>query len=128
MFSYPIDIFFDRFLPVARERVVEKKERDVRLKPASHVAEVDNEFVVEMMMPGLDEGTLKVKVVDEELHIEGERTSTMNKGWHGKVMERVALTPEIDADGIEAKYCNGVLKVILPKNIKKNKIKEIAIS
>jgi HSP20 family molecular chaperone IbpA len=75
----------------------------------------------------LDEGSLKVKVVDEELCIEGERTNTIHQQWHGKVTEKISLTPEIDTESIAANYRNGILTVTMPKVNKKQRVKEISI-
>jgi len=124
MFSFPMDLFFDT-RSVATKKNVEKD--CVKLRPATYIEDRENAFVAELLMPGLDSGSLKVKVVDEELHIEGERTSTLRKQWHGKLSEKIALTQDIDVDAIEANYKDGLLSVTMPKKTKAKKVKEITI-
>jgi HSP20 family protein len=122
MLRFPLDVFFG---------AIDRREKDAnkgaRIRPVAGVKEKDDAFVAEFLMPGLDEGSLKVKVVDEELCIEGERTNTIHQQWHGKVTEKISLTPEIDTESIAANYRNGILTVTMPKVNKKQRVKEISI-
>jgi len=131
MLSFPLDVFFDVFdaRPFGRSKTASKEVEGVlpKLRPVAHVAEEGDNFVAEFLMPGVNSSSLKVKVVDDELCIEGERTGTKRKQWHGKIAERLALTPEVDSENIEANYRDGVLSVVLPKKIKRAKVKEITI-
>jgi HSP20 family molecular chaperone IbpA len=57
----------------------------------------DNEIVLKMELPGMEQKDIHMAGTDDTLTIEGERRA------------------EVEAGKIAATYCNGVLEVHLPK-------------
>ena len=126
-----LDLFFDTFemRPFGTfKKKTTSETKTPRIRPAAGVQEEDDSFVVEFLMPGVDSESLKVQVVDQELCIEGRRTGTKYKQWHGNVFEKIALTDDIDYDTVGANYNDGILTVTLPKKTKRQKVKEIKIN
>jgi HSP20 family protein len=74
-------------------------------------------------MPGVDEQSVDVNVVDNVLSIEGrvsleayENLSPVYTEYNvGNFIRRLALSEHIDTDGIKARITNGVLELELPK-------------
>ena len=74
-------------------------------------------------MPGVDEGSIEVKLADGVLSIEGhvslqdyEDLAPVYTEYNvGNYLRRFAVSSDIDADHIKASMANGVLKVELPK-------------
>jgi len=74
-------------------------------------------------MPGVDEGSIEVKLADGVLSIEGqvslqdyENLAPVYTEYNvGNYLRRFAVSSDIDADQIKASMANGVLKVELPK-------------
>lgn len=95
-----------------------------------------NNFVVELPVPGLKPDDITLSFDDRYLTISGEssleNTDDSQKKYHVKEMSsisfsRTVLIPgNIDADGIEAKCENGMLKVHLPK-LTKTSAKKITV-
>ena len=109
--------------------------------PAINVIENEKEYDVELAAPGLDKEDFKVHVdEDNNLHIEMEKKSENKEGKkHGqylrrerlrKILDRLLLPDDVDAEKIEAKVEKGVLNVHLPKKevtAKKEAVKQITI-
>ncbi|WP_121958273.1 Hsp20/alpha crystallin family protein [Petrotoga sp. 9PWA.NaAc.5.4] len=101
------------------------------------VYETEDDFVVECELPGLDKRDIKVKLDNDVLTISAEKRSSdeVKKGniyrqerYFGKIERSIRLPEYIDKDDIQAKYENGVLKVIIPKKESaKGESKEISI-
>ena len=91
--------------------------------PAADVYETDDEYVVELEVPGFDEDKLTVEVKDRTLIIAGERTEETeetdekdktffrHERLETSFERRFALPPEIDAEGMRASFSKGVLEV-----------------
>lgn len=91
----------------------------------SDVAEMDDEVIVRIEVPGLDEQDFSISVAAGQLVVRGqkrfERESRqahyhLFESAYGVFERRFALPCEIDADRAEAKYRNGVLTVRLPRS------------
>ena len=76
-------------------------------------------------LPGLDPAKIEVTVNEgNQLTIQGERPATEVPGavWvrqerpFGKFVRSITLPALVDADRVEAKYENGVLRLTLPKH------------
>jgi len=86
------------------------------------VEDRDNEIVVRAEVPGFEADDLDVRVSDRLLTIKAERKVEGKKNGNGRPEEyrsfhrSVTLPEGIKADGIEAKYRNGVLEVRLPRS------------
>jgi len=74
-------------------------------------------------MPGVDEGSLEVRVADSVLSIEGrvalQEYDNLNPVYTeynvGNYSRRFSLSNEIDIENIKARMTNGVLALELPK-------------
>lgn len=94
-----------------------------RLTPAANFVERDNEYALEIEMPGVDRATIEISVEDRELEIVGEKTLVPN-AWrpvsretcHGVYRRSFTLGDEIDREAIKARHDNGVLYLALPKS------------
>jgi HSP20 family protein len=94
------------------------------LLPAADVYETDEEYVVELEVPGFKEPELTIEQSDHTLTIRGDRAETTEKterAFH--LHERLArsferrfkLPPEADTKRIEGTFHEGVLTVHAPK-------------
>lgn len=115
-----LDGFFneeDWFFPVRSSQ---------RTTPEMDVYETDDLVVAEISTPGMNPENLSVKIEDNLLIINGETEEKSEegkeeKGYYRKEIRRdafervVRLPANIDADNINAKHKNGILKVEIPK-------------
>jgi len=93
--------------------------------PLLNVWEDDQALYVDADLPGIDPGKLDVTVTEgNQLTIQGERPAPEVKGaaWvrqerpSGQFSRVVALPSLVDADRVEARYENGVVRLTLPKH------------
>lgn len=92
--------------------------------PAADVYETDEEYVVELEVPGYAEKELTVEVFDHVLAVKGEQeTTTHEKTKQFRLQERLertferrfTLPGEVDTGHLKASYTEGVLEVHAPK-------------
>ena len=92
--------------------------------PPFDVAETAEEIVVQTELPGMEIKDIDITLTDGLLSIKGEKKKEkVDKQEHYRRVERVygsfsrsfSLPAEVRADGIDAKYRDGVLTVTLPK-------------
>jgi len=91
--------------------------------PPANIAATDNEYLVEVEMPGVNKQGLEVTVEGNELTIIGRRASDVPEGElcycespqadYRRVFE---LGPDVDTSKISAEMQQGVLKLHLPKS------------
>ncbi len=75
-------------------------------------------------MPGVDEGSIEVKLEDNILSIEGQVGVKDYEGLRplyteynvGNYARRFTVSSDIDAEHIRARIVNGVLELVLPKS------------
>lgn len=93
--------------------------------PAVNIWEDEQAVYAEADLPGLSLEKLEVFVTEgDQLTIQGERTPIQPEGavWHrqergfGQFLRQVTLPSLVDADKVEAKYEQGVLKLTMPKS------------
>jgi HSP20 family protein len=102
-----------------------------------NIQETDNSYSIEVVAPGFEKTDFKVNVEQDTLTISAERkteekqenTKQIRKEYNYRSFKRsFTLDEKIDANGIEAKYVNGVLTLNLPKKVEvKTPAQEIAI-
>jgi HSP20 family protein len=93
--------------------------------PAADLYETDQEFVVEVEVPGFEEKQLAVEVSDHTLVVKGERVEEKEeeKGKTFRLQERLArqferrfeLPTSVVVDKLDAAFKDGVLTVHAPK-------------
>jgi len=89
------------------------------LAPAADVYETDDEFVVELEVPGYEEKELSIEVSDHMLAIKGSRTQTKEETKEFALHERLEreferrfiLPTEADTEHLKAVFSHGVLEV-----------------
>jgi len=93
--------------------------------PALSVWEDDNTVHAEADLPGIDPAKLEITVAEgNQLTVQGERVapSVPAASWirqerpFGKFVRVATLPTLVDAEKVEAKYENGVLRLTLPKH------------
>jgi len=93
--------------------------------PLLNVWEDQNTVFAEADLPGIDPANLEVTVTEgNQLTVQGERAAPEVSGatWirqerpFGKFVRVVTLPALVNADNVEAKYENGVLRLTLPKH------------
>lgn len=97
---------------------------DIR-SPRINVRETDAAFEVEAELPGIDEQDIDVQLANNVLTIRGEKRAEREDRKEGeyRLIERsfgsfarsIEIPFSVDADGVEAIFRNGVLKLSLPK-------------
>jgi HSP20 family protein len=91
--------------------------------PALNVFEVSDKIVVQAELPGFKAEDIEISVERETLSLRGERKpeEMQNVSYHrrerrtGKFQKSLTLPYEINVDGVEANFKDGVLKLILLK-------------
>jgi HSP20 family protein len=98
--------------------------RFVQSGPAINVWADEQAVFVEVDLPGVEADKLDINVVEgNKLTIQGERPvlNLPNAVWHrqergaGSFTRTLTLPTMVDADKVEAKYENGVLRLTLPR-------------
>lgn len=104
--------------------------------PAADVYETDEEFVVELEVPGYEEKELAIAVSDHTLAITGQRQKTkeekakdfsLHERLEREFERRFVLPTEADTEHLKAIFAKGVLEVRAPK-VKTAKPKQVAIT
>jgi HSP20 family protein len=93
--------------------------------PLLNVWEDENGVYAEVDLPGIDPAKLEVTITEgNQLNIQGERVPPSLPGvaWirqerpFGKFSRIIGLPTLVNAENVEAKYENGVLRLTLPKH------------
>jgi len=104
--------------------------------PLTDIHETENEFKLQLDLPGVKKDDLKIAFSDGELKISGERKyekEDKNTKYHrierafGKYYRSFTLPKSADAEKIKAEFKDGQLLIVIPKR-EEAKPKEIAIS
>ena len=113
-----IDRLFDEFFRS------ERRERSMYFVPDLDIYEDEDNFYVEVEIPGMSKDEVKVKVEDNVLVISGEKKQekeTKKRNYHvvercyGSFQRALNLPDYLDVDKIKASYSKGVLKIEIPK-------------
>lgn len=94
--------------------------------PLLNLWEDDHNYYAEAELPGMPLDALEIFVAQgNQLTIEGERKPAEAAGtWHrqergfGRFSRTIGLPSDVDADKVEAKLDQGILRVTLPKSEK----------
>lgn len=127
----------DNFLPVSFSYLVDRFLNDptsrsggkaYSFEPKVDIIENEKAFEIQFAVPGMKKENFKIELNDGELTVSGERKND-RKGdekyfssfgtSYGAFSKTFALPDHIDEDRIEAKYENGILELIVPKDEKK---------
>lgn len=106
--------------------------------PATNVKELDNQFQIEMAVPGFSKNDFKINIENDVLTISGEKKEERDekkenytrREFNYSSFERSFTLPDVaDENGIKAEYKEGMLQLVIPKKqeaLKKAK-KQISI-
>ncbi|MGZ4971229.1 MAG: Hsp20/alpha crystallin family protein [Limisphaerales bacterium] len=111
---------------VQRQPDLQQQSVDERFTtPATNISATDNDYVLELEMPGVDKSGLEVVADGNELVITGKRAKDIPEGELSYCESALAnyrrtfeLGSDVDTSKIEAQLTQGVLKLKLPKSEK----------
>lgn len=94
--------------------------------PAVNIRETGDNFEVEMAAPGMNKSDFRIELDGNQLTISSEKTTQeedkeenrySRKEFSYQSFQRVFQLPKdvVDAERIEAKYENGLLRLLIPK-------------
>jgi HSP20 family protein len=136
--QHEMNRLFDNLVPATRRQVDPEAEGAV-WRPVVDIHEDENNYTIDVELPGLAREDVKINFQDDTLTISGERRYSYEKrneengngngnGVHAKErscrrMERFygrffrsfTLPTTVNPDGIRAKFENGILTVTVPK-------------
>lgn len=110
------DVFNDRVSPFFSSMIAPSFKVDI--------SEDEHSIFIEADMPGIKKEDIKVSMDSDLLSITAERTQSeeeKKKGYHrverswGCLSRSFTIGENVNTEKIEAKYDNGVLKVVIPK-------------
>jgi HSP20 family protein len=96
--------------------------------PKVDIVENEKAFEVHVAVPGMNKEDFKIDLNDNFLTISGERKFTAEKEsnnfrsietQYGTFSRSFAMPDHVDAAKISAKYNNGILELVIPKDEKK---------
>jgi HSP20 family protein len=96
--------------------------------PKVDVIENESSYEVHLAVPGVNKEDFKIEVNDNYLTVSGERKFTNEKkerNYHsvetqyGSFSRSFTLPENVDGTKINAKYNNGILELVIPKDEKK---------
>lgn len=94
-------------------------------RPRFDFTESDDNYTVEVEVPGLKKDDISITYEDQTLTVSGERKKSQEEEgkvrqhaelYYGKFSRSVRLPAKVEDDQIKAEYRDGILKVILPKD------------
>jgi len=92
--------------------------------PRVDIAEHNGTYELAADLPGLKKDDIKIEIHDNVLTIKGEKKVEEEKKeknyrlaerYHGEFMRTFTLPDNVNKDGIEAEFKDGVLKLTIPK-------------
>ena len=123
----PSKLFYDRFFD----------EMPVMKGMQCDIYEKDNKYHIELDVPGYKKDEIKIECHKGTITIKAEKNEETNIEEDGKKyirrerkygsFERSFHLGDIDEDGIEAKYSDGILKITIPEK-KEIETKQIEIN
>jgi len=103
-------------------------------RPAVNIAETDEAFELSLAVPGWQRDCFTLSVEQDQLKIAGqapeateETRYTRREFVQGDFERRFHLPETIDAEGIEATYAEGILRISLPKVDPKPSARSISV-
>ncbi len=105
------------------------------LKPQADLLAEDNQYILSIEIPGVDEKDISVNVMDGVMTIAGEKKQEeehkeenyyrMERSF-GSFQRVLSLPEDVDQESIGARFKNGVLTVTMPRNqVVSQKVKPI---
>lgn len=120
-FSTLIDRFFN-------DSVAQRGGSAYSFTPRVDILENEKAFEIQLAVPGMNKEDFKIDLKDNYLTISGERKFTAEKKEQkyqtvetqfGTFSRSFSLPDNVNAADISAKYTNGILEIVVPKDEKK---------
>lgn len=113
--------------------------QDIYAFPQTNIHETPEAFHLELNVPGrskedfkiqVEQGLLTISFEKKEENIQTDEYKTIRREFEYKSFKRsFSVEDQVDVDGIQAKYENGILKLLLPKKAEsKPSAKQIQIA
>ena len=129
--------FFDDFL--GRDLFESNRSGLPQTMPAVNIRETEDDYVVEMVSPGLNKKDFKVELDNQLLTISYEKEAskdeknenyTKQEFSYSSYQRSFTLPKSVESNKIEARYKDGILNITIPKKeeAKKQASRLIAIS
>jgi len=107
--------------------------------PSSNIRESDDDFSIEMLVPGLKKEDIKIQLENGVLNVSHEELDSehdendryVSREFRARGFSRkFKLSDRLSSEKIEAKYDNGILNIIIPKKeeAKAKPLREISIA
>lgn len=129
---FPLFDELDRGLNMLVSEVLQHDPKNSET-PRLSVYELEQSFIVECDLPGVEMSDIDIQLEDGVLEISGVRKSPIVDGMTATVDERrfsdfrrkLQLGKDVDFDAVDAEFGNGVLKITVPKadNAKTRQVK-----
>jgi HSP20 family protein len=96
--------------------------------PQVDIIENERAFEIQVAVPGMNKEDFKIDLSDDQLTISGERKFAKERNenkfssietQYGTFSRSFSLPENVDAEKINAKYSNGILELVVPKDVKK---------
>lgn len=93
-------------------------------KPSLDIVSKDNEYTIELELPGVDLDNIDIELENNTMSIKGEKkqeSEEKNKDYHriersyGSFQRVLNLPADTDTDNIVSKYKDGILTITIPK-------------
>jgi HSP20 family protein len=92
--------------------------------PPTDIIETKDAVLMFLDMPGADPESLEVTLEKRQLSVSARATPSEPKGYtlvhaeyrDGNYERRVIISDQVDGDGVEAEFKDGVLRLTLPKS------------
>lgn len=121
------DQLFNELMPsrIFRELMPSVLKEHGELLPAFDIAEADDHFIVKADLPGIEPKSFDISLSGNLLTIRGEKKEEReekNERYYtverqfGSFSRTFMLPSDVEEDGIEASYKDGVLNVTIPKS------------
>jgi HSP20 family protein len=94
--------------------------------PESNWDETDENYIMELALPGMTKDDLSIEVDGNYLTISSNVEEKDEKSWYKKSFSKsVSLGSSIDKEKISSEMKDGILKLYFPKNEKEKKLKRL---
>lgn len=123
--------FLPSFFGSLEEELFNSRQPEKFSKVAVNIIDRDDDYLVEMAVPGINKEDIHIELDGNKLSIRGEaiqRKETEQDNYthrefsYGEFRRSFTLPKDTDVQNIEADYKHGVLKISVPKPVTKKKI------
>ncbi len=120
---------FDLFEDMFRDPFFKNENKVMR----TDIKENENDYVIDIEMPGYDKENIKIEVEDGYLNVhasldtnsdESEGNYVRRERYFGECSRSFYVGDDIEVEDIKANFKNGVLKLTIPKKDEKKELPE----